>query len=116
MHLLATVNHLICAGSSPSPPAGDVPNPIEGWTPDFGGLGPLQDIARNIITVIWAGAILIVIGIGVVGLVGMARHQHSGHPGEYRQASAQAKNAGIVLALLIAFPLIVGVIFSVVQS
>jgi hypothetical protein len=72
-------------------------------------------IARNIITVI-GRAILIVIGIGIMGLVGMARHQHSGHPGEYHQASAQAKNAGIVLALLITFPLIVGVIFSVVQS
>lgn len=108
MHLLLTV-----AGNLVS---GNVPNPINGWTPNFGGLGPLQGVAKNIITVIWAGAILVVIGIGVMGLVGMARHQHSGHPGEYRQASAQAKNAGVVLVLLIAFPLIVGVIFSVVQS
>lgn len=91
-----------------------IPNPIDGWTPNFSGLGPIQGIAKNIITVIWAGAILVVVGMGILGLVGMARHQHSGHPGEYRQASAQAKSAGVVLALLIALPIIVGVIFSVV--
>jgi hypothetical protein len=97
-------------------PLAAIPNPINGWTPNFTGLGPIQGVAQNIITVLWAGAIFVAIGYGIFGVLGMARHQHSGHPGEYRQASAQAKGAAVALAGLIAFPLIVGVIFSVVSG
>ena len=96
--------------------SGGSSNPIQGWTPNFDGLGQAGTIIGNILKVVWAGAVLVTIGYVILGVVGIATHRSGGHPGEVRQATSSLKTAALALVIEAALVPVVGVLWALATS
>lgn len=93
-----------------------IENPIDGVLPDFSVFGAEFDAWwKKLFAGFWGLAIVAAIFYLIGGIVDANRHKGGGHPNQVREATQQAKMAGISLGALAALPVLVGAILFVVS-
>ena len=95
-------------------PVHAIENPFVGIVPNFTILGAeFNSLWKKVFGAVWA-AVLVWVGIRLLTAIGeAAQHKGGGHPQQLAESRGSAMNAGVIFGLVVAFGVVMGVIFAV---